>query len=113
MTLKSIAYLNEESEAMKLFLVITCLMSTLVYAQQSPNWNNNPNNWNNNINNWDNNPNNWSNNPNNWNNSPNNYNATNGVYDSQGNRQGYQTQSPSGVVNYYNNNGNRIGYAPK
>ncbi|OYY59188.1 MAG: hypothetical protein B7Y05_06570 [Polynucleobacter sp. 24-46-87] len=53
------------------------------------------------------------NNPNNWNTSPNNYNATNGVYDSQRNRQGYQTQTPSGVLDHFDNNGNRIGYAPK
>ena len=69
----------------KILIFITCILSTGAFAQQSPNWNNNPNN----------------------------YNSQNGVYDSQGNRQGYQVQSPNGVVNYYDNNGNRTGYAPR
>jgi hypothetical protein len=42
-----------------------------------------------------------------------NFNSTNGIYDNQGNRQGYQVQSPSGVMNYFDDKGNRIGYAPK
>ena len=49
---------------------------------------------------------------NNWENSPNNWNATNGVYNNQGNRIGYETQSPTGVTNVFDNNGNRIGYTP-
>ena len=48
----------------------------------------------------------------NFNNSPMNFNATNGVYDSSGNRIGYTTVSPQGVSNIFGNDGNRIGYAP-
>ena len=53
-----------------------------------------------------------SNSPYNFNNSQYNYNSTNGVYDNNGNRIGYETQSPSGVTNIFDNNGNRIGYSP-
>ena len=55
---------------------------------------------------------NWDNSPLNYQNSPLNYNSTNSVYDNNGNRIGYQTQSPSGVTNVFDNNGNRIGYSP-
>ena len=55
---------------------------------------------------------NWDSSPLNYNNSPLNYISTNGVYDNNGNRIGYQTQSPSGVTNVFDNNGNRIGYSP-
>ena len=79
---------------------------------QTNNWNNSPYNWNNSVDNWNNSPNNWQNSPNNWNNSPYNWNSTNGIYDNQGNRIGYETQSPTGVTNVYDNNGNRIGYSP-
>lgn len=48
----------------------------------------------------------------NFENSPNNFNATNGVYDSKGNRLAYEVTAPTGVTNYFNNNGNRIGYTP-
>jgi hypothetical protein len=45
----------------KFLIFVTCVLSTGAFAQQSPNWDNNPNN----------------------------YNSQNGVYDSQGNRTGY------------------------
>ncbi len=48
----------------------------------------------------------------NWNDSPSNYNSTNGVFDNQGNRIGYETKSPEGVTNIFDNNGNRLGYVP-
>ena len=54
----------------------------------------------------------WENSPFNYNNSQYNYNANNGVYDNQGNRIGYEVQSPQGVTNVFDNNGNRIGYSP-
>ena len=41
-----------------------------------------------------------------------NYNSTNGVFDNQGNRIGYETKSPEGVTNIFDNNGNRLGYVP-
>ncbi len=61
---------------------------------------------------WENSPLNYNNSPLNYNNSPLNYNSTNGVYDNNGNRIGYETQSPTGVTNVFDNNGNRIGYSP-
>ena len=84
---------------LKLFFLLLLSFHSLILAQPSNNWNNSPNNWNNN--------------PSNWNNNPNNWNSQNGVYDDKGNRKGYQVQSPEGVTNYFDNNGNRIGYTPK
>jgi hypothetical protein len=55
---------------------------------------------------------NYNNSPLNYENSPLNYNATNGVYDSQGNRTGYTTVSPDGVTNIYSQDGTRSGYIP-
>ena len=49
----------------------------------------------------------------NFNNSPNNFGSTNGVYDNRENRVGYEVPAPSGVINYFDNSGNRIGYKPK
>jgi hypothetical protein len=49
----------------------------------------------------------------NFNNSPNNFGSINGVYDTRGNRVGYEVPAPSGVINYFDNIGNRIGYKPK
>jgi len=98
---------------LKLVFLLLLSFHSLILAQPSNNWNNSPNNWNNNPNNWNNSPNNWNNNPSNWNNNPNNWNSQNGVYDDKGNRKGYQVQSPEGVTNYFDNNGNRIGYTPK
>jgi hypothetical protein len=99
------------------FLAFFLVASGQVSAQAQPypnnNWNNNPNNWNNSPNNFNNSPNNWNNSPNNFNNSPNNFNSSNGIYNNQGQRSGYQTKSPDGTVNFFDNNGNRIGYAPR
>jgi len=61
---------------------------------------------------WENSPLNYQNSPLNYQNSPLNYNSTNGVYDNNGNRKGYEVQTPSGVTNYFDNNGNRTGYSP-
>ena len=52
------------------------------------------------------------NSPSNFNNSPSNYGAPNRVYDNNGNPSGYTTVSPSGVVNVFDFNGNRMGYVP-
>jgi hypothetical protein len=49
----------------------------------------------------------------NFNNSPNNFGSTNGVYDNRENQVGYEVPAPSGVINYFDNSGNRIGYKPK
>ena len=96
-----------------LLISATLLVSNSLLAQQSYNFNNSPQNFNNSPQNFNNSPQNFNNSPQNFNNSPQNFNSTNGVYDTQGNRQGYQVQSPTGVINYFDNNGNRTGYAPK
>ena len=62
--------------------------------------------------NWDSSPLNYQNSQMNYENSSMNYNSTNGVYDNNGNRQGYEVKTPSGVTNYFDNSGNRIGYSP-
>lgn len=81
------------------WIVLLCVAASgAAYAQQSMNWNDSPNNFQNSLNNFD--------------NSPNNFGATNGVYDNQGNRIGYEVKAPSGITNIYDNQGNRIGYSP-
>ena len=81
------------------------------YAQTS--WENSPYNWKNSAMNYENSSSKYENSPYNYNNSQYNYNATNGVYDNQGNRQGYVVPSPTGTVNYYDNYGNRQSYVPE
>ena len=78
----------------------------------SPNFNNSPYNFANSASNFNNSPLNFNNSPSNFNNSPMNFNATNGVYDPNGNRIGYTTVSPQGIVNIFSNDGNRMGYVP-
>jgi len=99
------------------YLTATIVISILLFGTvdlmaQAANWDNSPANWSNSQANWDNSPSNWNNSPSNWNNSPSNWNSTNGVYDNQGRRTGYEVQSPSGVTNIFDSNGNRVGYVP-
>lgn len=49
----------------------------------------------------------------NYDNSPINLFSPNAIYDNQGNRVGYRTQTEQGVTNYYDNQGNRKGYSTK
>ena len=79
---------------------------------QPLNYNDSPLNYKNSELNYNNSPMNYQNSPLNYQNSPLNYNATNGVYDNNGNRVGYETKSSEGVRNYFDNNGNRVGYSP-
>lgn len=95
-----------------LALVSLLIASCSANAQQAYNFNDSPNNFQNSLDNFNNSPNNFNNSPNNFNNSPNNFNATNGVYDNQGNRIGYEVQAPSGVTNIYSNDGRRMSYVP-
>ena len=94
---------------MKYLITLFLLAQLAIYARyteaQVTNWDNSPLNYQNS-------PLNYQNSSLNYQNSPLNYNSTNGVYDNNGNRIGYQTQSPSGVTNVFDNNGNRIGYSP-
>ena len=63
--------------------------------------------------NFENSPYNFKNSPYNFDNSQYNINSPNAVYDAQGNRVGYKTESNQGVTNYFDNNGNRKGYTTK
>lgn len=71
-----------------------------------------PYNYNNSEFNFNNSPYNYNNSPYNYDNSPYNFNSPNRIYDNNGNAQGYSTQTPSGVTNYFDFNGNRLGYQP-
>ena len=98
--------------------VVLLILGGMANAQvdsigQSLNFHNSPMNYNNSPMNYNNSPMNYNNSPLNYQNSPLNFNATNGVYDSGGNRVGYETKAPTGVTNYFDNSGNRIGYSPK
>ena len=83
----------------------SAIAQVVPFSASAYNFENSPNNFNNS-------PYNFNNSPYNFNNSPNNFNATNGVYDNNGNRLGYEVQAPTGVTNLFDNNGNRIGYTP-
>ena len=56
---------------------------------------------------------NFKNSPYNFDNNPANPYAPNAIFDAQGNRVGYKTQSNQGTTNYYDNSGNRRGYSKK
>jgi len=79
---------------------------------QTQNYNDSSLNYQNSDLNYENSPLNYKNSPLNYKNSALNYDATNGLYDNNGNRIGYETRAPSGVTNFYDSNGNRIGYSP-
>jgi hypothetical protein len=72
-----------------------------------------PYNYDNSPYNYDNSPYNYNNSPYNYDNSPYNMNSTNRVYDNNGNATGYTTTTPQGVTNYFDFNGNRLGYQPQ
>lgn len=76
-------------------------------------WDSSPLNFDNSSSNFENSRSNFENSPDSFSNSPFNWGSTNGVYNTQGERQGYSTESPSGVQNYYNNLGEREAYQPK
>ena len=39
-----------------------------------------------------------------------NYNSRNSIFDSDGERRGYATRSQDGVINFFSNDGKRLGY---
>jgi len=97
------------------WIVTGAVLGAMGYALQADaqtNYNNSPLNWDNSPLNFNNSPLNYNNSPLNWQNSPLNSNATNGVFDTNGNRIGYTTVTPQGTVNIYNNQGDRTGYVP-
>ena len=87
-------------------------VATLCGAQVTT-YENSPYNYKNSQYNYENSQYNYKNSPYNYNNSPTNPYAPNAVFDSQGNRVGYKTESNQGVVNYYDNSGKRKGYSNK
>ena len=101
---------------MKYLLALLLVVQIGLFARNSQaqvtNFDNSPLNYQNSPLNYDNSPLNYQNSPLNYQISPLNYYSTNGVYNSQGNRIGYEVQAPSGVTNYFDNSGNRIGYSP-
>ena len=94
---------------MKKVLMTVCIYSSLASAQVT-NWDNSPYNWKNSDMNWENSSMKWENSQYNWKNSEYNFNSKTGVYDNSGNRIGYETISPSGTRNYFDNEGNRKAY---
>ena len=88
------------------------LAASTVFAQAVPfedsvyNYNNSPYNYANSQYNY-------ANSPYNQANSTSNPYAPNAVYNAQGYQSGYKTTTDTGVINYYDSNGNRMGYAIK
>jgi hypothetical protein len=101
---------------MKYLIGLLILAQIGIFARSSQaqvlNFDNSPLNYQNSPLNYDNSSLNYRNSPLNYDNSPLNYNSNNGVYDNSGKRLGYEVQAPSGVTNYFDNNGNRISYSP-
>lgn len=62
--------------------------------------------------NYNNSPYNYKNSPYNYKNSEYNMNSPNRIYDNSGNAAGYVTKTPDGVTNYFDFEGNRLGYSP-
>lgn len=90
------------------------LMSAASAATANPtfDFNASPYNYQNSEFNYDNSPYNYRNSPYNYQNNPLNLRSTNGIYNNEGHRIGYEVQSPSGVTNFFDKDGNQIGYQP-
>ena len=95
----------------KIWLLFVVFVVSPAFGQITS-WENSPINYKNSELNYQNSPLNYNNSPLNYQNSPLNTNSTNGVYDNNGNRIGYETTSNEGVRNIFDNNGNRISYSP-
>jgi hypothetical protein len=89
-----------------LFVATLCSAQVTSFEDSPYNFKNSPYNYENSQHNYKNSPHNYSN-------SSVNFNATNAVYDEKGRRTGYKTESNQGVVNYYDNSGNRRGYSKR
>jgi len=110
--MRLLIYGELRGQEMKNLLFLGFLLCSLNSHSQTGNMNSSPYNMENSIYNMENSPYNMRNSPYNMDNSQYNLNSTNGVYDNQGNRTGYQVKEPSGVTNYYDNKGNRTGFTP-
>ena len=94
----------------KLLMIALTIASTSALATDL-NWQNSPLNWKNNDLNYQNTDYAWKNSEYNWKNSDLNYNQRNGIYDNAGDQIGYKTHSNSGVTNYFDDTGSRMGYS--
>lgn len=95
---------------MKRYLMLALLLPTLANAT-SLNWENSPLNYKNMDINYDNSSMKWDNNPLNYRNNDLNYNQRNGVYNNAGDQIGYRTRNATGVTNYFDDDGYRLGYS--
>ena len=98
-----------------MMICATCLAlgaATPAHAETSLDYNASPLNYQNSDFNYDNSPLNYRNSPLNYDNSPLNFNSSNGIFDTIGKRIGYGVEAPSGVINLFDNDGNRVGYRP-
>ena len=93
-------------------LVLGCWFLIILSAHAQYNWQDSPYNYKNSEYNPQNSPYSYDNSPYNPKNSQYNYAnpRANGVYDNEGNRVGYVVDSQEGVRNYFNNDGQWIGY---
>lgn len=98
---------------MKIVMVSSLLFVATVCSAQVTSFNDSVYNFKNSPYNFENSQYNFKNSPSNFDNNPVNPYAPNAVFDAQGNRSGYKTESNQGVTNYYDNAGNRKGYSTK
>lgn len=89
-------------------VIVFALASKPACAQTS--WENNPLNYKNSPYNYDNSQYNYRNSQYNWENNSYNLDSRSGIYNDQGNRVAYEVQNVQGTRNFYDINGNRLGY---
>ena len=94
----------------KLLMIALTITSTSVFANDL-NWQNSPLNWKNMDINYQNTDLDWKNSEYNWKNNELNYTQRNGIYNNAGDQAGYRSQNASGVTNYFDNDGARMGYS--
>jgi hypothetical protein len=97
---------------MRAFWLIAIATIMYPYLAVAQNYNSSPYNYRNSPYNYENSPYNYKNSPYNYKNSPYNLNSSNGIYDEDGERQGYAVRRHDGGVNFFNDEGNRTGYMP-
>ena len=100
----------EYAYKVKSFLIFGFVLgSTSLHSQD---YRSSPNNYQNSSNNYENRSENYNNSPNNYDNSPKKYGNDRIIRDNHGNPQAYAVPKNDGGVNFFDMNGNRIGYLP-
>ncbi len=98
------------------YKVIIIKPLSVPYDLSPNNYSNSPNNYSNSPNNYSNSPNNYSNSPNNYSNSPNNYSngpsGLNRLVTKENYFVGYYVKKDNNMINFFNLNGERLGYLP-